>query len=141
MSCTVISLPLVSSITVGPSRGDLMPRHVESADIDKYTTVPRVWYLWRRKKKARGRVMQRWGQKLLFGMSLNNAFIACQWFQSRCRIELLNFSLGFNIIALYMEMLHIKNRSPHHLCGHLSIGKLDVYPSFLEINAESCFTN
>ncbi len=35
-----------------------------------------------------------------------------QWFQSlfRCRIELLNFSIGFNITALYMAMLHI-NRS------------------------------
>ena len=38
-----------------------------------------------------------------------------QWFQSlfRCRIELLNFVMGFNIIAPYMEMLHI-NRSLHH---------------------------
>ncbi len=32
-----------------------------------------------------------------------------QWFQSlfKYRIELLNFSMGFNIIAPYMEMLHI----------------------------------
>ena len=38
-----------------------------------------------------------------------------QWFQSlfKCRVELLNFSMGFNIIAPYMEMLHII-RSLHH---------------------------
>ena len=41
-------------------------------------------------------------------------FIYSQWFQSlfRCRNELLNFSMGFNIIAHYMEILHI-NRSLH----------------------------
>ena len=38
-----------------------------------------------------------------------------QWFQPlfRCRIELLIFLMGFNIIAPYVEMLHI-NRSLHH---------------------------
>ncbi len=38
-----------------------------------------------------------------------------QWFLSpyRCRIELVNFAMGFNIIAPYMEMLHI-NISLHH---------------------------
>ena len=38
-----------------------------------------------------------------------------QWFQSlfRCRIWLWNFSMGCNIIAPYMEMLHI-NRFLHH---------------------------
>ncbi len=47
-------------------------------------------------------------------VQLLSVFIV-QWFQSllRCKIELLNFSMGFNIIAPYMEMLHI-NRSLHH---------------------------
>ncbi len=46
--------------------------------------------------------------------------IAIQWFQSlfRCRVELLNFSIKFNIYTPYMEMLH-RNRSLHHwISGH-----------------------
>ncbi len=41
--------------------------------------------------------------------------ITNQWFRSlfRCRVELLNFSMGFDIMAPYMEMLHI-NGSFHH---------------------------
>ena len=40
----------------------------------------------------------------------HSAMEECQWFKSlfRCRIELLNFSMGFNIIAPHMEMLHYK---------------------------------
>ncbi len=42
-------------------------------------------------------------------MSYVMLFLSNQWFQSvfRCRILLLNFSMGFDIIAPYVEMLHI----------------------------------
>ncbi len=53
-----------------------------------------------------------------------------QWLQSLFRIELLNFSMGFNIIAPYMEMLHI-NRSLHHCPenhGHALRGHYGVEP-------------
>ena len=57
-----------------------------------------------------------------------------QWFQSlfRCRIELLNFSMGFNIIAPYMEMLHI-NRSLHHWYRSWHISPFTLYQFFLQL--------